>query len=121
MKKPPITKVYHLSLRRPYDTSDTVEMTLYLFIFISGTVGNGVVIRSFLQARDQPGSRFVVSLAFIDLISSIWVPMMNIILVIYEYKHWPLGEIACLMSSFTQSTFYASAWFLVAISLERAR
>ena len=81
-----------------------------------------MVIKSFLGARDRPGSRLVIGLAVIDFSSSVLVPFVSIIIIAYDYKHWPLGQTGLLMTyPWTVSTYYASTWMLVAISLERAR
>ena len=85
LKTPPIP--YQLSLRQPYTADDILTLTLYTLIFTSGTIGNAVVIKSFLRAPDQPGSRFVVGLACVDIISSISVPFYNIIGIMYKYHH----------------------------------
>ena len=97
-------------------------ITVYGLIFITGTIGNGIVIKSFLAKSAQPGCRFVVALALVDLISSIWIPLINIVLALYKSVHWPLGKICCyILRPFGISFMFASAWLLVAISLERAR
>ena len=97
-------------------------ITIYGFIFIAGTIGNWLVIKSFLTKSAQPGCRFVVALALVDFISSIWIPLLNIVLALYKSGHWPLGKICCyILRPFDISFMLASAWLLVAISLERAR
>ena len=97
-------------------------MILYIFIAISGTIGNAIVIKSFIRASDKPGSRFVVGLALIDLVASFLVPFYYIVVLVYAGQHWPLGKIACFMIvPWLPSPFFASAWMLVVISAERAR
>ena len=81
-----------------------------------------MVIQAFIRSPGKPGSRFVIGLAVIDFLSSILVPIVNLILIIYDHKHWPLGKAGYYITRpWTLSTFYASAWMLVSISLERAR
>ena len=114
--------LYDLSFRSPFTSMEITQLVLYAFVFISGTTGNLLVIKYFLRSPDQPGSRFVISLALIDLIASILVPIRNSIIIIYEFQHWPLGQIGCYMLwPWTECTLFASAWLLVAISLERVR
>ena len=93
-----------------------------MLIFVAGTIGNGLVIKSFLRAPEQPGSRFIIGLAVIDLVCSVLVPLNNMIENVYGREHWPLGRVGCLIiKPWMSSTFYASAWMLVAISLQRTR
>ena len=118
--QPPIE--YRLSFGRSYEAREILLMIIYSFIMISGTIGNVIVIKSFLRKTNQPGSRFVVCLAVVDLISSILVPFNNIVSNVYLGMHWPFGKLACLLiHPWLGSTFYASAWLLVVISLERTR
>ena len=118
LKKAPIAKP--LSFRRAYTASDIAQLILYLFIFVSGTFGNIVVIHSFIRVSEKPGSRFVVALAAIDLITSVLSPSLNISIILYDYFPW--GKIGCkAMFPLTLSATVSSAWMLVAISLERAR
>ena len=120
LKVPPIS--YTIKFRRPYDSLDISKLLLYSFILVSGTIGNGMVIQAFLRSSGQPGSRFVVGLAVIDLVSSILIPLGNFILITFDHKHWPFGKIGFfILRPWKPSTFYASAWMLVSISLERAR
>ena len=120
MKTPPIP--YRLSFRRAFTATDISGLILYIFILASGTIGNALVVKSFLQAPDQPGTRLVVGLGIVDLVSSIVVPFNNIIIIIYDVQHWPLGRVGCLMiKPWLNSPLFASAWLLVVISFERAR
>ena len=80
------------------------------------------MIRSFLQASDQPGSRYVVGLAMIDFLCSILVPFLNIGLITYDSRFWPFGKLGCfVLMPLSSALIYASGWMLVAISLERVR
>ena len=120
VQKPPIP--YQLSLRRPFSVDEISQLILYSMIFVSGTLGNGLVINVFRKATDRPGSRFVIILAVIDLVTSVITPLNNILTILYDFQHWPLGKIGCfLLKPWMESTFFASAWILVAISAERFR
>ena len=107
-------------MRRPYTASDAIQLILYLVIFLSGTIGNVIVIQSFVRTSEKPGSRFVVALALLDMITSMITPFQSIIMTMYD--DYPLGKEACAAIAPIQLTnVFASAWLLVVISLERAR
>ena len=113
---------YSLSYRGPYLWEDYTQITLYAFICATGTFGNGMIVNSFLQSINKPGSRFVIALAALDLISSIWIPSLSVLDIVYDRDHWPLGKAACvILRPWVSSAVYASAWLLVAISMERGR
>ena len=117
-----VAVTYHLSIRDPYSAREISRIILYTFIFVSGTIGNGLVIRSFMRASHKSGSRFVIGLAVFDFIASMLVPFNNVIIIIYDYKHWPLGYVGCMMiKPWMSCPSHASAWMLLVISLERAR
>ena len=118
LKQSPIA--YTLSMRRPYTVSDISQLIRFLVIFLSGTIGNGMVIQSFIEASERPGSRFVIALAAIDSITSLLSPLQSISIIIYD--GYPLGKGGCVVLAPLQlSNTFASAWLLVVISLERAR
>ena len=111
---------YTLSMRRPFTASDISQLILFLVIFLLGTIGNGMVIQSFIRASERPGSRFVIALAAIDAVTSLITPLQSISIFIYD--GYPLGKVGCIMLAPLQlSNVFASAWLLVVISLERAR
>ena len=112
---------YNLTLRGHYTTRDISKLVLYVFIFVSGTIGNLLVIRSFIKTSDRPGTRFVICLEAIHVFASIFIPFHNIILIMYD-NHWPPGYVGCIMMRCWTMTIYdACAWMLVAVSLAKAR
>ena len=104
-----------------------MTIILFSFVFLSGTLGNAFVMKSFAfgSESERAGSRFVIVLAAVDVLTSIWVPFHKITRVLFYFSpiyHWPYGKGSCgIIRSLYKSTFYASAWLLVAISLEKAR
>lgn len=114
---------YPISYREPYTNYDISHTVLLSFIAVVGTIGNGLVIKSFLGNRDQPGSRFVIALAVIDFVSSVVFPLINLIQIVYGISnHWPIGHVMCLsIEPWTTSLLFSSSWLLIAISLERMR
>ena len=113
---------YPLSFRSPFTKEEISHTIIYSFIAVVGTIGNGLVIKSFLLSRDQPGSRFVIALAAVDFVTSILVPIRAFVDIAYGYNHWPWGVTACLLIKPWPSAFVsASSWLLIAISLERMR
>ena len=113
------------SYRGPFTQTEIVLLFMYVFVLLVGTVGNGLVIKTFYANRDRPGSRYVLVLAMIDLITSIWIPLVNIGKIVTTISHnfssWPFGKIACYLRLFEFSLPAASAWLLIAICLERVR
>ena len=111
--------------RGPFTSFQYFLLSLYAFVILVGTVGNGMVIKTFYENRDQPGSRYVLVLAFVDFITSIWIPVMMIGLIVVQisdYIHlWPFGKVLCYLRPFGFSFFVVSSWLLVAICLERMR
>ena len=125
----PYHKELTLSVRQPFTRREIIELFIASVILLVGTFGNGLVIKSFASgdASKHPGSRFVIVLAFVDIISSIWNPTTIVIVdVVYFFSDadiavWPLGELACKIDFFRPLLDYSTAWLLLAISLERAR
>ena len=113
---------YPMSFRKPFNGAEIALLLLYSFVLVTGSIGNGMVIKTFLASSDKPGSRFVICLAIIDLISSVWIPVRNMIPAIQQYPHWPFGKIACrVLTPLGMCFIYTSAWLLVGISFERLR
>ena len=114
-----------LSLRVPFTQKEIFLLFMYVCVSLIGTVGNGMVIRTFHRKQDQPGSRFVLILAVVDCVTSIWIPVtmigINVNKISDGIYSWPFGKKMCYLRPFEFSSFFASAWLLVAICLERSR
>ena len=113
------------SLRGPYTPTEQFLLFLNVLVFLIGTIGNGLLIRTFYVNRDEPGSRFVLILAIVDLITSVWIPVMAIGQIMHKVSHhtlWPFGKVGCyILKPFYFSLFIMSVWLLLAICLERVR
>ena len=117
---------WSLNVRQPFEIREIVGIILYSLNILVGTVGNALVVKHFAfgGASGRPGSRFVIVLAGIDFTSSIWVPVSIIMYTLYynpSFPNWNFGETTCRITWFFYLLFCATAWLLLAISLERAR
>ena len=116
-----------LGARPPFKPLEILEFSIISLEFFIGTIGNALVIRTFVSpdALNRPGSKFIIVLACVDFLSSLWIPFLNIIDRLYDFKHfnhWPFSELSCrVLLAFYPFLFYSNAWLLVAVSLERAR
>ena len=111
----------------PMTHSDIWELGAYSINILLGTIGNALVIKHFASSDglQRPASRFVIILAGVDFLSSIWIPGYIITRKLYFFPpgipSWPFGEYFCRIAKFYPFLFYATSWLLLAISLERAR
>ena len=123
----PPTVPWSSEFRLSYTTTDIIELCFFSFAILVGTVGNTLVIKHFAfgDSSDRPGSRLVIVLAVIDFVSSIWIPSIVLIRIIYrlpnKFTHWPSEEMTWKLAMLYPSLLYATSWLLLAISLERAR
>ncbi|XP_043938149.1 C3a anaphylatoxin chemotactic receptor-like [Protopterus annectens] len=108
----PCTELY-------FSTSDIVDLTLIIIIFLLGVLGNGMVIwvLGFLMKRTD-FTIYVLNLAVADFFNSavLWasVPVMLM------HNHWPFGRVFCKIDQFfSKLPLYAGVFLVVAICLER--
>ena len=106
---------------------DIIQITLYGFVFISGTIGNAFVVRWFGAPSEigKAGNKLVVVLAVNDFFSSIFYPFYHIHYIVRHFAiggTWHLGKFFCHSLLGLYLTFlYATSFLLVAISIERFR
>ena len=97
-----------------------LSMTIaYSLVMVVGLLGNILVVYffGFTKKRKQSGSRLVISLAVIDTISSFVVPLHYI-----NSFHRLFGHATiCKFDAAEAGFLLASAWHLIAISMERFR
>ena len=123
---PPQHVPLSLSARKPFEIREIIEICLYSLTILVGTVGNALVMKHFASANvsGRPGSRFVIVLAGVDFLSSIWIPCFFIVRLMYsDSSFFPsdFGESACRILQLYPPLLYSTSWLLLAISLERAR
>ena len=96
-------------------------------VILIGTIGNVLVIKYFASGNgsSRPGSRFVIALAVVDIIQSIWTPSYIIFWKLHTFTgtitYWTIGETTCRLSGFHPLLWYATSFLLFAVSIERAR
>ena len=93
------SKIRNLSFShplRPINGRKIAMLCLYLLTIVIGTIGNGFVVKYFAfgDASGRPGSRFIVVLAIVDFVTSIWIPSIAIFKELWG-TFWPLGETFC--------------------------
>lgn len=97
---------------------------LYVLIFIIGPICNGFVIYiiAFRHKQRNAGDIFVVYLASIDFLFSLFVPISYIPDIITQYQRWYYGKIFCkIFPIIPPLATFASSWVLVAIAIDRHR
>ena len=117
---------FNLNVRQSFSVNELLQLCLYSTNFLVGAVGNALVIRKFGVEDNvgRPGSRFVIILAFLDLVSSILIPGVIIIQILYRFhtfSTWPLGEFTCRIIVFYPILLHSTSWLLLAVTVERAR
>ncbi len=106
-------------------TQSIIIFCVYSVLMIIGLFGNGYTC--FRIFRKKHMSRFMIflsSLAFADLLSSFFFPMLffNDLLAAIIGDQWYLGAALCSSANaVTPFLLTASTWSLVAISIERLR
>jgi len=95
---------------------------LYVMIFLLGVTGNAVVCWVIGRKKQMSGSDvFMVSLAFADLLASVFVPLLAIHDFLSNLR-WHLGSMMCkILPSISPISLAASSWSLVLIAADRYR
>lgn len=97
-----------------------VYSTSYLFITVTGLVGNGLVLvaLSRTQRQSSPFHIYMVNLAVSDLLCVMMLPLR----VLYYIKkgQWDYGDLVCRIGSYTlYVNLYCSIYFMTAMSVSR--
>jgi len=96
--------------------------TIYLFIFIFGIIGNGLVLYGFSQnrkLRQSISNSYMIHLAVTDLLFVSTLPFWAINQ--FKMTEWLFGLVACkLLRTISKVNMYGSIYFLTALSVDRA-
>ncbi|XP_057289931.1 neuromedin-B receptor-like isoform X1 [Hydractinia symbiolongicarpus] len=102
---------------------DVVTMIILTGIFSIGLLGNLLVVYIFgVRSRNNVKrfERFLLMLGFIDLASSVIIPLSFMYLTATKFQQWHFGEIGCkLIPSLLQISITLSQGVLILISYER--
>ena len=97
---------------------------VYVMIFLIGPVSNAIVIYIITcrHKKRGAGDLFVVYLACVDFLASLFVPITMIPDIITNYSKWYFGELGCkILPLIAPVTTFASSWILIAIAFDRHR
>lgn len=107
---------------RPY--SERLETYLvpivFLFIFVSGIIGNSTLIRVLLKEKmlRSPSHLFILNLSLADLI--VILGTVPFVATIYTVESWPHGLFVCKLSEFIRDlSIGVSVLTLAAMSVDR--
>ena len=109
-----------------FTTEDIVLLICFVSMFLLGTVGNLLTIKyfGFGDGKKLAGSLQILFLAVNDFLSSIIVPVAQIMSIIKRsiVSNWDISPFPCYtLVGAVNLLLTASSWFLVAISAERLR
>ena len=93
-----------------------------LFAFLTGSLGNAFVIYVFSHKKKQRThyERLVSLLAVCDLLTSLTLPLLNLYVLLSDYKEWHFGSTGCkLLPVFSYMSMTASQSILLMITYER--
>ena len=114
-----------VSVKGPFMAPEKFLLFLNAFVLLTGTLGNALLIKKFYANSVQSGSRFVLLLAAVDFVTSIWVPVVgfgSLMINTMPYNNfWLFGKETCYFNVFQYLLFVTSSWLLVAICAERMR
>ena len=104
-------------------TGEIVQLIIYMIILVVGCVGNTLVILyfGFKKKVKQRFSYYLINLAFVDLLTSLFTPVHFIYTIISQHQ-WQIGLLACIgLSSLGPLTVNVSSWIITSIAIERHR
>ncbi|XP_066912444.1 prolactin-releasing peptide receptor-like [Clytia hemisphaerica] len=100
---------------------DWLLISVFSIIMVSGVTGNALVVYVFGKKRLLNNTELLILyLGIIDVISSFFVPLLNIYWIYTGYKTWHFGEIGCkILPMINPFLTKASGWVLLIFAVER--
>lgn len=105
----------------PGSAFSIIATVLYSFIFLSGLVGNSIIIATVFRWKEMrtPCNLLIMNIAVADLAVAVIAAPLRILEI---YYHWPFGEFMCRLLSPLQDVFVCvSVLTHTTIALERYR
>ena len=96
---------------------------VYSAVLLVGSCTNSLVIYTIVnRSRRAAGDVFIIGLASVDFLASVFVPINMIPDIITHLKNWYYGNIGCkVLPVISPASIFASSWILVAIAVDRYR
>ena len=112
------------SAKHQFTAAETISLICFIFVFILGTFGNGLVMYYFgykrRLKRSVPEMLFYY-LAFVDFLTSIYSPILYTYYIFSQYQ-WHFGLVACKIFAPLGAVFTAiSGGIFVIIAIDRQR
>lgn len=112
------------SAKHQFAAAETISLICFVFVFILGTFGNGLVMYYFgykrRLKRSVPEMLFYY-LAFVDFLTSIYSPILYTYYIFSQYQ-WHFGLVACKIFAPLGAVFTAiSGGIFVIIAIDRQR
>ena len=108
-----------------FSTNDCIIIASFVVIFIIGVLGNTLVCYVFgkrKRRRRASTNRLLLYLGIVDLLASIFNPMMYIYWTATRYREWAFGDIGCsILPAIGPIMTTASAGLLLFIAIDRYR
>ena len=110
-----------VSAMKKTDFFDIFIIAMLVFVMLMGVSGNTLVIYVFgISKKKKRFERFLLTLAVLDFLSSILIPLTFLYLTATRFRRWDFGEVGCkIIPTFLRITVSVSQGVLIMISYER--
>ena len=119
-----VSTLNQTSAKHQFTAAETISLICFIFIFILGTFGNGLVMFYFGYKRRLKRSipeMLFYYLAFVDFLTSIYSPILYTYYIFNQYQ-WHFGLVACKIFAPLGAVFTAiSGGIFVIIAIDRQR